>query len=93
MNLEKKTITDILNYIDCGLIDNNCNKNYLVYMRMMHTFVLDSDQIISEFQLEILHQINLIIVKLFNYKNAELKDEYHKLKQLVLQSFEEYNKE
>ena len=89
MKLEINSITDVLNYIDYGLIDNNFNENYLVYMGMMHNFVLNSGEINSEFQIEILQQINLIIVKLYNYKNAELKNEYLKLKELVLQSLEE----
>ena len=91
MNLEINSITDLLNYIDYGLIDNNYNENYLVYMGMMHNFVLDSGKINSEFQIEILQQINLIIVKLYNYKNAKLKNDYLKLKQIVLQSLEEEN--
>ena len=91
MKLEINSITDLLNYIDYGLIDNNCNGNYLVYMGMMHNFILNSGEINSEFQIEILQQINLIIVKLFNYKNAKLKNEYFKLRQLVLQSLEEEN--
>ena len=89
MNLEINSITDILNYIDYGLIDNNCNENYLVYMEMMHNFVLDSGKINLEFQIEILQQINHIIEKLYNYKNVELKNNYLKLRQLVLQSLEE----
>ena len=89
MRLEINSITDVLNYIDYGLIDNNCNENYLVYMGMMHNFVLNSGEINSEFQIEILQQINLIIVKLYNCENAELKDEYLKLRELVLQSLEE----
>ena len=55
---------------------------------MVHNFVLDGGEINSEFQIGILQQINLIIVKLFNYKNAELKNEYLKLRQMVLQSLE-----
>ena len=93
MNLEINSITDVLNYIDYGLIHNNCNKNYLVYMGMMHNFVLNGGQINSEFHIEILQQINLIILKLFNYKNAELKNEYLKLKEMVLESLEEDNEE
>ena len=89
MNLEINSITDVLNYIDYGLIDNNFNDNYLIYMEMMHSFVLDSGEINSEFQIEILQQINLIIVKLFKSKNAELKNEYLKLRQLVMQSLED----
>ena len=93
MNLEINSITDVLNYIDYGLIDNNFNDNYLIYMGMMHNFVLDSGEINSEFQIEILQQINLIMVKLFNYKNAELKNEYLKLRQMILRSLEEDNEE
>ena len=89
MNLEINSITDVLNYIDYGLIDNNFNDNYLIYMGMMHNFVLDSGEINSEFQIEILQQINLIMVKLFNYKNVELKNEYLKLRQMILRSLEE----
>ena len=76
MKLEINSITDVLNYIDYGLVDNNFNENYLVYMGMMHNFVLNSGEINSEFQIEILQQINLIVVKLYNYKNAELKNDY-----------------
>ena len=89
MNLEINSITDILNYIDYGLIDNNFNENYLVYMEMMHNFVLDSGKINLEFQIEILQQINHIIEKLYNYKNVELKNEYLKLRGIVLESLDE----
>ena len=88
MNLEINSIIDILNYIDYGLIDNNCNENYLVYMEMMHNFVLNSGEINLEFQIEILQQINHIIGKLYNYKNVELKNEYHKLRGIVLESLD-----
>ena len=88
MNLEINSIIDILNYIDYGLIDNNCNENYLVYMEMMHNFVLNSGEINLEFQIEILQQINHIIEKLYNYKNVELKNEYLKLRGIVLESLD-----
>ena len=88
MNLEINSITDILNYIDYGLIDNNCNENYLVFMEMMHNFVLDSGKIILEFQIDILQQINYIIEKLHNYKNIELKNEYIRLRGIVLESLD-----
>ena len=88
MNLEINSIIDILNYIDYGLIDNNCNESYLVYMEMMHNFVLNSGEINLEFQIEILQQINHIIEKLYNYKNVELKNEYLKLRGIVLESLD-----
>ena len=89
MILEMNSITDVLNYIDYGLIDNNFNENYLVFMEMMHNFVLNSGKINLEFQIEILQQINHIIEKLYNYKNVELKNEYLKLRGIVLESLDE----
>ena len=41
--MEAKTIKDGLNYIDCGIVDNNCNSNYIVYMRMIHRLLLNSE--------------------------------------------------
>ena len=89
MKLEINSITDVLNYIDYGLIDNNFNENYLVFMEMMHNFVLNSGKINLEFQIEILQQINHIIEKLYKYKNVELKNEYLKLRGIVLESLDE----
>ena len=28
--IEVKTIKDVLDYDDCGIVDNNCNTNYTV---------------------------------------------------------------
>ena len=36
--IQVKSIEDVLNYIDCGIVDNNCNTNYMVYMNMIHRF-------------------------------------------------------
>ena len=47
--IEVKTIKDVLDYIDCGKVDNNCNTNYRVYMNRIHIFLLDSEEINPEF--------------------------------------------
>ena len=47
--MEVKTIKDVLDYINCGIVDNNCITNYIVYMNMIHRFLLDSEEINSEF--------------------------------------------
>ena len=78
--MEVKTIKDVLDYIGCGIVDNNCNTNYIVYMKMSHRFLLNSEEINSEFLFELVEQINLIIVKLFTCKNGEMKDEYYKMR-------------
>ena len=47
--MEVKTIKNVLDYIDCGIVDNNCNSNYKVYMELIHNFLLNSEEIFSEF--------------------------------------------
>ena len=34
--IQVKSIEDVLNYIDCGMVDNSFNTNYEVYMNMIH---------------------------------------------------------
>ena len=89
--MEVKTIKNVSDYIACGINDNNCNSNYRVYMNLIHNFLLNSEEINSEFLFELLKQTNLIIVKLFTHENAELKDDYLKMRGLILQSLGENN--
>ena len=90
---EVKTIKYVLGYIDCGIIDNNCNTNYRVYMNMILRFLLDSEEIKSEFLFELLKQTNLIILKLHTHDNAELRGDYYKMRRLTLQSLGDNNEE
>ena len=91
--MEVKTIKVVLEYIDCGKADNNCNTNFIVYMNMIHRFLLDSEEINSEFLFELLKQTNFKILKQFTHENAELKDDFHKMRRLILQSLGENNEE
>ena len=36
--MEVKTIKDVLDYIDCCIVNSNYNTNYIVYMEMIHSF-------------------------------------------------------
>ena len=90
--IQVKTIKDVLDYIDCFIVDN-CNTNYILYMNMIHRFLLDSEEINSEFLFEILKQTNLIILKLYTHDNAELKEDYFTIRRLILQSLEDNNDE
>ena len=74
--IQVKSIEDVLNYIDCGIVDNNCNTNYMVYMNMIHRFLLENEKINPEFLFELLKQSNLIMMKLHTQKNGELKEDY-----------------
>ena len=57
-------------------------------MEIIHNFVLNSGKINLEFQIDILQQINYIIEKLYNNKNVELKNEYIRLRRIVLESLD-----
>ena len=46
--MEVKTIKDVLDFIDCGIANHNCNSNYIVYMSMIQKFLLNSEIINSE---------------------------------------------
>ena len=87
--IQVKSIEDVLIYIDCGIVDNNCNTNYEVYMNMIHRFFLENEEINPEFLFELLQQSNLIMMKLYTHKNGELKEDYYKMRDLILQSLEE----
>ena len=91
--MEVKTIKNVLDYIDCGIVDNNFISNYRVYMNLTHNFLLNSEEITSEFLFELLKQTDLIILKLFTHENAELEDDYYKMMGLILQSLGENNEE
>ena len=86
-------IKDVLDFIDCGIVENNCNRNHIVYMNLTHRFLLDSEEVNSEFSFELLKQTNLIILKLFTHENAKLKDDYYKMRYLILQSLGENDEE
>ena len=87
--IQVESIEDILNYIDYGIVDKNYNTNYMVYMNMIHRFLLENEVINPEFLFELLKQSNLIMMKLHTHKNGELKEDYYKMRDLILQSLEE----
>ena len=89
--IQVKTIKVVLDYNQYGIVNNNCKKNYTVYMNMIHRFLLDSEEITSEFLFELLKQTNLIILKVYTHQNSELKDDYYKTRRLILQSLEDNN--
>ena len=91
--MEVKTVKDVPDYFDCGIVNNMCNTNYIVYMKMMHGFLLNSEEINLEYLFKLLHQSNLIILKLFTRKNSELKNNYFEMRDLILESVQEKNKD
>ena len=88
-----KTIKDVLDYIDCGIVNNSCNTNYIVYMRMIRKILLNSEQINSEYLFQLLQQSNLIILKLFTHKSSELRKDYFDMRDIFLESVQENNQD
>ena len=91
--MEVKTIKDVVDYIDCGIVNNNCNSNYIVYMRMIHKILLNTEEINSEYLFQLLQQSNLIIVKLFTHKNSELRNDYFDMRDIIFESVRENNQD
>ena len=91
--MEVKTIKDVLDYIDCGIVENICNANYIVYMRMIHKFLLNSEEMNSEYLFQLLQQSNLIILKLFTHKNSELGNDCFEMRDIILESVRENNQD
>ena len=56
-------------------------------MGLIHSFLLNSEEINSEFLFQLLQQTNHLILKLFNHKNAELKNEYYEMRNLIFNTY------
>ena len=58
------TIYDILNIIDEGILNNNKNSHYILFMKMIHNFVLESEEIHFDYQFDLLNKTNFILTRL-----------------------------
>ena len=53
---EVNNLKDVLDYIDYGILNNNCNSNYRVYMNMIQNFALESGEIHFDYQIDLLNK-------------------------------------
>ena len=86
--LNVNSIYDILNIIDTGIVDNNENEHYIIFVSNFHNFVLESQEIHFDYQFDLLKKTNYIITKLYEIDNKELKKEYYELRELILYNLE-----
>ena len=84
-------LKDILDYIDIGITDNNYKDQYILYIDVIHNYFLNLDGIDFEIRYEILKQCNLIITKLIDYENSDLRDDWIKLRTLIIPDLIEEN--
>ena len=82
------TIYDILNIIDEGIVNNNKDSLYIFFMKMIHNFVLESEEIHFDYQFDLLKKINYILTRLYVTCNKELKKEYYEMRELILNNLE-----
>ena len=85
-------LKDVLDYIDKGVTDNNKN-HYILYISLIHDFFLNYEGIDFEIRYSLLKQANLIITKLIDHENSELRDDYIKMRSLKVPALIEKNEE
>ena len=86
--LNVNSIYDILNIIDTGIVDNNKNEHYIIFISNFHNFVLESQEIHFDYQFDLLKKTNYILTKLYEVDNKELKKEYYELRELILNNLD-----
>ena len=81
-------LKDVLDLIDNGITNNNNNKrtHYILYISMIHNYFLNLEGIDFGIRYNILKQRNLKITKLIDHKNGELKDDWLKMRNLIVSS-------
>ena len=82
------TIYDILNIIDEGILNNNRDEHYILFMKMIHKFVLESEGIHLDYQFDLLNKTNYMLTRLYETCNEELKKEYYDMRELILKNLE-----
>ena len=78
----------ILNIIDEGILSNNRDGHYILFMKMIHTFVLESEEIHFDYQFELLNKTNYTLTRLYETSNEELKKENYEMRELILNKLE-----
>ena len=80
----EKELKYVLDYIDNGITNNNNKTHYILYISMIHTYFLNLEGIDFRMRYNILKQANLIITKLIDYENGELRDDWLNFRNLIV---------
>ena len=86
-------LKDVLDYIDIGITDNNHKDHYILYISMIHNFFLNWEGIDFGIRYDVLKQANLIITKLIDHENGELRDDWVRLRDLIVPGLIEKDEE
>ena len=77
-------LKDVLDYIDIGITNNNNKTHYILYISLIHNFFLNSEGIDFGIRYDVLEQANLIITKLIDHENGELRDDWLKMRSIIV---------
>ena len=86
--LTVNSIYDILIITDLGILTNNNDERYILFMNHIHKFILESEETHFDYQLKLLEETNYIITRLYETCNEELKQDYYEMRELNLNSLE-----
>ena len=86
-------LKDILDYIDIRITDNNNKSHYILYISINHNFFLNWDGIDFGIRYDVLKQANLIITKLIDHENGELRDDWIRMRSLIVPGLIEKDEE
>ena len=77
-------LKDVLDYIDIGITDNNNKDHYILYISILHSFFLNREGIEFGVRYNVLKQANQIITKLIDHENGELRNDWLRLRSLIV---------
>ena len=86
-------LKDVLDYIDIGITDNNNKDHYILYISMIHNVSLNWEGVDFGIRYDVLKQANLIITKLIDHENGELRDDWLKIRSLLVPALKEKDEE
>ena len=84
-------LKDVLDYIDIGITENNNKDHYILYISIIHSFFLHREGIDFGIRYDVLKKGNLMITKLIDRENNELRDDWLKLRSLIVPGLIEKN--
>ena len=86
-------LKDVLDHIDNGITDNNNKTHYILYISLIHNYFLNLEGIDFGIRYNILKQCNLIITRLIDSENGLLRDDWVKMRNLIIPDLIEKNEE
>ena len=86
-------LKDVLDYIDIGITNNNNKSHYILYIPLIHNYFLNLEGIDFGLRYNILEQCNLIITKLFDSENDKLKDDWVKIRNMIISGLKDNDEE